>query len=222
MRIDFHAHVLPLADHGCDGEETARFQMAAALEAGITVQCVTPHFYPNRHTVARHLQKLEVGQEILSRISKKPELRFGAEVLLCEGLEEMEGLEKLCFTGTRTLLLELPSRPFNDQLAATVRRLIHEMEYTVVYAHIERYPPEVRRAALALNPLAQINVQDTVGFFHRAAMRRLLQECQVVALGSDIHQRDNTYVHFPTAEKLLPQGPETLYRRTAALLGLEA
>ena len=125
-------------------------------------------------------------------------------------------------TGARTLLLELPSRPFNDQLAATVRRLIHEMEYTVVYAHIERYPPEVRRAALALNPLAQINVQDTVGFFHRAAMRRLLQECQVVALGSDIHQRDNTYVHFPTAEKLLPQGPETLYRRTAALLGLEA
>ncbi|MEE3459824.1 MAG: CpsB/CapC family capsule biosynthesis tyrosine phosphatase, partial [Candidatus Faecousia sp.] len=41
--IDFHAHILPGADHGSDGLETSLRQLALAEEAGVDTIVATPH-----------------------------------------------------------------------------------------------------------------------------------------------------------------------------------
>ena len=48
---DFHAHILPCADHGSDSVETSLWQLSSAANHGVTRIIATPHFYPHRHTV---------------------------------------------------------------------------------------------------------------------------------------------------------------------------
>ena len=40
---DFHAHILPGADHGSDGMETSLTQLALAEAAGVDTIIATPH-----------------------------------------------------------------------------------------------------------------------------------------------------------------------------------
>ena len=51
LTLDYHAHVLPGCDHGSDGVETSRKQLAMAAAAGIRTVCATPHFYPHKESI---------------------------------------------------------------------------------------------------------------------------------------------------------------------------
>lgn len=51
LTLDYHAHVLPGCDHGSDGVETSRKQLAMAAVAGIRTVCATPHFYPHKESI---------------------------------------------------------------------------------------------------------------------------------------------------------------------------
>lgn len=111
MRIDFHAHILPHADHGCDGVPTARRQLDLMRAAGIGAAVAVAHFYPHRHTAAVFLRRRDNGMNLLHSALREgdPRILAGAEVLLCAGLEHMEGLERLSIAGSGgVLLLELP------------------------------------------------------------------------------------------------------------------
>ena len=106
--IDFHAHVLPAADHGSDSPETSKMQMALLSSAGVDTVVATPHFYPDLHTISDFTSTVDECVELIRNIENRPRICLGAEVLYCSGLDTMDGLEKLCIRGTRTLLLELP------------------------------------------------------------------------------------------------------------------
>ena len=54
--IDFHAHILPGADHGSSGLEESLNQLALIRAAGVDTVVATPHFYPHRHTPEEFLQ----------------------------------------------------------------------------------------------------------------------------------------------------------------------
>ncbi|MBQ9130083.1 MAG: histidinol-phosphatase, partial [Clostridia bacterium] len=109
-RIDFHSHILPRADHGSDGIETSLAQLALLKEAGVRLVAATPHFYPSEQGVTAFLEKrARCVQELLPHLTKEhPPIVLGAEVLVCPGMEKMEGLESLCAGGGRALLLEMP------------------------------------------------------------------------------------------------------------------
>ena len=49
--VDFHAHILPEADHGSSSLEMSLWQLASAKRYGVTRIIATPHFYPHVHTV---------------------------------------------------------------------------------------------------------------------------------------------------------------------------
>ena len=51
MRIDFHAHVLPHADHGSTSVESSIKQIEEAKKAEVDFIVATPHFYPNKHNL---------------------------------------------------------------------------------------------------------------------------------------------------------------------------
>ena len=57
MNIDFHAHVLPGADHGSANLDTSLKQLALAKQAGIDHVIATPHFYPRHDAPERFLKR---------------------------------------------------------------------------------------------------------------------------------------------------------------------
>ena len=63
--VDFHAHVLPAADHGSDCLETSLAQLKMAVDAGVSDIFATPHFYVNADTVESFIERRERAFDLL-------------------------------------------------------------------------------------------------------------------------------------------------------------
>lgn len=221
MNIDFHAHVLPKADHGSDSLETSLRQLALAQAAHIDLLAATPHFYPQRDSFSSFLSRREQTEHALRAAMPRgvPELIVGAEVQLCVGLHHSEHLRQLCLQGTKVMLLELP---FDFSLRAyerTLEALLYESGLTVVLAHIDRYRTDVIELLLDMGFLAQLNASS---FCHLRTRRRSMQWAlseSIVALGSDIHGTDVGYKEFIEMKNRLGSGYDEIMRRCAVLLG---
>ena len=221
LLIDFHSHILPGADHGSSGIEETLNQLSLMHDAGVDTVVATPHFYPNRHRIEDHLRKIASSAEKLAeRPVKTPRICLGAEVLHCDGLENMEGLDRLCIRGTKVLLLELPMSEWNGDLFDTVDALAHS--YTVVLAHIDRYVRGHAREIeelLSMGALAQINTDVFSYFGERRRIAPFLESERLVAFGSDLHNADHkTYQRFLAAKKRLDPVWDDVMLRTARLL----
>ncbi len=222
MNIDFHAHILPGADHGSKDLSVSLQQLKLAQQAGIDLLVATPHFYPKVESCAEFLsRRKQCAQQLLQAKRHSPEILIGAEVQLCTGLEQMSELEELCIEGTNILLLELPPNYSIRRYDQTLDALLYGRKLTVVLAHIDRYDPIHVDFLLEMGCLAQINAAA----FHRfgvtkRAMHRVQSE-SVVALGSDIHGTDVGYHDFLKAKKRLGQEYDRLMARTAALLQIK-
>lgn len=110
LTLDYHAHVLPGCDHGSDSVETSRKQLAMAAAARVRTVCATPHFYPHKESIPSFLQRREASARLLREnlTADAPQLQLGAEVLICDGMERLDGLPRLCRSETNELLLEMP------------------------------------------------------------------------------------------------------------------
>ena len=110
LSLDYHAHVLPGCDHGSDRLETSLRQLHMAAAAGIRTICATPHFYPHKESAEAFLRRREECAQLLRAHlpEQAPQICLGAEVLICDGMERLEGLHRLCREGTNELLLEMP------------------------------------------------------------------------------------------------------------------
>ena len=131
MNIDFHAHILPGADHGCKDLSMSMHQLALAQKAGIDKIVATPHFYPQNESCADFLIRREKAySQLLSQTKGKPlpEVVLGAEVQLQLGLDRIENLDQLCIRGTNVLLLELPQK----NLEVVALRIYAEMSFKQV------------------------------------------------------------------------------------------
>lgn len=221
--IDFHSHILPGADHGSSGIHTSLKQLSIVQKAGVDTIVATPHFYPHAVNVERFLRLVHSTAEELmaNREEASPRICLGAEVLYCDRIEAMEGLERLCIRGTRVLLLELPMEDhWNDGLFYSVKKLAKE--YTVVLAHIDRY---VRRHGedleelLRLGAYAQVNAHSLASMGCRHKLAPFLTGDRVVALGSDLHGADEKgYQRFIDAKKRLGDLHRQIMERSAVLL----
>ena len=126
--VDFHTHILPGADHGSRSIDISLKQLALAKKHGVDKLIATSHFYPHVHSVDEFIQTRNASYEKLKQKmdSDSSQIRLGAEVLLCDGMEKLSGLESLCVSGTRTLLLELPFDGFEDSYVSTVKKIINK------------------------------------------------------------------------------------------------
>ena len=142
--LDYHAHILPGCDHGSDSLETSQKQIAMAKAAGIKTICATPHFYPNRDTTHSFLLRRQLSYEKLSPylVKSDPQILLGAEVLICDAIENMDELYSLCLEGTNELLIEMPFYKWPSSIWATIYHLNDREDIRPVIAHAERYPAE--------------------------------------------------------------------------------
>ncbi len=219
--IDFHAHILPDADHGSSGLSMTLEQLALLKKAGVDTVVATPHFYPNRHTVDYLTRKIECSlEEILEADADRPKIALGAEVLYCEQMENLEDLDNLCIRGTNILLLELPLDVWDENLFSTVRKLLKK--YTVVLAHIDRYidfqQNEIAEL-LDMGALAQINAASLFSISTRKRLLPFIMDEQISALGTDLHRVDKkTVKRFSEAYKKLGIEYEPIMERTNELI----
>ena len=218
--IDFHSHILPGVDHGCDSLETSLGQLELSKRANVDIIIATPHFYPHMHTLASFFKKRERAFTELSARSGVKIIR-GAEVLLCDNLQNLDGINSLCIEGTRTLLIELPFSPFKDSYADTVEDLIDD-GYKIVLAHAERYLRSSIERLLELGVGIQLNASAVSRLFVKKHIRKWLADGDVVALGSDIHMLDKkSYADLATARKKLGSDFDIIMQKSMEYLAPE-
>lgn len=203
--LDYHAHILPGCDHGSDSAETSLAQVAQAARAGIHTICATPHFYPQResvgHFLARRQRCLQALEERLPEGS--PRVIPGAEVLICPGMERLEGLRELCRQGTRELLLELPFYSWPADVWDTVYRLHEREELQLVIAHGDRYPPEDVERLMEEGIRLQLNAECLTRPLRRGRYLDWIRQGRVAYLGSDIHMLGSGYRDWEKAWRVL-------------------
>lgn len=209
-RIDFHAHIIPNADHGCVSPEEAAQQLTMMRQVGIDTVVATPHFYPAQHTVEEFIACVNEGVQSLgaNRPANAPRLLLGAEIYLCPNIHKMPGFEQLCIRGTKICLLELPINGCTEELFETVDEIL-SLGYTVVLAHINRYLrsyDDQINYLLDMGALAQVNATSLKSFFRRRRLLPYLESGRVVALGSDLHGQNQKVMDAFAALQKLPNG----------------
>ncbi len=203
--IDFHSHILPGADHGSSSLDVTFKQLALAKAYGVDKIVATPHFYPERHHIEKFLRRRDAAWKMLSEAKspEHPRVAVGAEVLICDGIEHLEGLEKLCVAGTKIILLELPFSFFKNEFITSVKHLIKE-GYKVVLAHADRYDPGNIDVLISVGAKIQLNASALSKFFVKPHIKSWIIDGYVVALGSDIHSDNKrAYKKFVKAKKRL-------------------
>lgn len=188
---DFHSHILPGADHGSTCDEVSKEQLELLNSVKIGRVVATPHFYPNEHNIDSFLKRRDAAEARLKKINDNSDISvlIGAEVLVCERLEAMPGLEKLCVKGTKTILLEMPMTRWSSGLLETVDEIFRG-DMIPVMAHIDRYPPKDVDALFEIGVKAQLNVGSVCRVFGKSNIKRWVESGQVVALGTDLHGPD--------------------------------
>lgn len=198
---DLHAHVLPKADHGSSSVEVSVRQLSLAKKCGVSRIVATPHFYPHKTSVFDFLQKRDASyEELRPFIPEGIELKLGAEVLLCDNIENLPNLDKLCISGSKTLLLELPFSNLESSYMYSVAGII-DRGINVVLAHAERYDPSFIDELVSVGASIQLNAYVLCKRINRDSyFYRWLTEGSVVAIGSDIHDTDKyAYAYFKKA-----------------------
>ena len=200
--VDFHSHILPGADHGSDSLDVSIAQLNLAKSAGVTRIIVTPHFYPQSHTVERFLKRRNSSYKHLdsSLQSDMPEIRLGAEVLICKNLHKMEGISELCIFGTNTILIELPFSDHSKLYVDSVGELI-KLGLNVVVAHADRYDKSIVEEYISIGANLQLNASSLTKIIKQKHLFDWIDRGVVVALGSDIHRIDKkAYNNFSKAK----------------------
>ena len=205
LTLDYHSHILPGCDHGSDSVETSRGQLDMAKAAGIRVLCATPHFYPHMENPDRFLRR---RAQSFSRLQAclapdDPQIRLGAEVLICDGLERMAELDALCLEGTSELLLELPFYHWPESIWDTIFRLHERDGIRLVIAHVDRYPvPDIERL-IGEGIALQLNAEGLLKPRTRKLYRQWIEAGYVRYLGSDVHMLGTGYRDWEKCKKLL-------------------
>ena len=211
LTLDYHAHVLPGCDHGSDSVETSRKQLAkgageiASAAARVRTVCATPHFYPHKESIPSFLQRREASARLLREnlTADAPQLQLGAGVLICDGMERLDGLPRLCRSETNELLLEMPFYQWPEAIWDTLYALCERRDIKIVLAHAERYPPEAIEQLIRDNVALQLNSECLTRPLHRKRYLTWIKNGSVKYLGSDIHMLGDGYRAWEKCVKLL-------------------
>ena len=220
ITFDFHSHILPGADHGSDGAQTSRSQLDIVAASGIKTIVATPHFYPTADNVKVFFERRNRCAQVMKSLLRAgdPQVLLGAEVLICEGIERMDGLRDLAVFGTDCILLEMPMTRWTDQLFETVDA-ITGLGLRVVMAHIDRYDPKYIDELMKLDVLAQLNPGTFTTRKGRKFAKKWLEAGKVAAVGSDLHGADEKeYKTFIDAGAALGEYAASVERAMSELL----
>ncbi len=208
--IDFHAHILPGTDHGSNSLEVSLRQLELAERANVGCIVATPHFYPERHGTKSFLLRREEALSALLPSAGDLRIVCGAEVKICEGLQEFPELDRLKIAGSNAILIEMPDFSWSEGLIDSLLRLKTERGLNVILAHAERYPAKEVEKLFDLGINGQLNASAFASLRRRSRFFSWIDEGSVVALGSDVHGGGKEYGEYSRAMSLLGDRGERL------------
>lgn len=138
---DLHTHILPGMDDGAADLKQSLAMLRAEGQQGVDTVVLTPHFYRVDETVETFLERRSRAWETLrsSLPNDAPELILGAEVTWYHGIMDEPRIMDLCLGDSACILLEMPLRPWSDNLLEQVYRFAGVTGTTPILAHVERY-----------------------------------------------------------------------------------
>ena len=191
--VDFHSHVLPQMDDGSKSLEESLLLLQMLAEQQVEFVAATPHFYGDRETPVRFLERRAEASERLQSAMRPglPSIRLGAEVAYFPGVSRIEGLSGFLLEGTQFLLLEMPMGRWEQYTLREVLELSCSGAWTVVLAHVERFLPMQKADTLNLllgnGVQMQVNASFFLSFRTRKKALRMLRDGMIHWLGSDCH-----------------------------------
>lgn len=193
--VDLHSHILPKLDDGAKNEQIAADMAAEYVKNGVTDVVCTPHYYRTREKNAddfreKRAKSLELlKNELKSRNITPPNFLLGAEVHFDCDLTEIEGIEKLAFTGTDYILIEMPDSPWQDWMFDYIYDLIAVKRLTPIIAHLERYeqPFSMVEKLAKMEVYCQVNASSVLGGPFKAQAHKLLKNRLVQLISTDTH-----------------------------------
>lgn len=167
---DLHTHILPGMDDGASDVNAALQLLEAEKAQGINAVALTPHFYRNRERTPDFLARRASAMARLREAwdaEKHPRLILAAEVAYMPGMADWEELDELCYENTRTLLVEPPQEPWNDEMLRQLYAIEGRRGITPMIAHLDRY--------FATQTKARIEALLETGFPIQVSAAALLQ-----------------------------------------------
>lgn len=219
--IDFHSHILPRMDDGSDSSKTSVEMLRRSAQAGVTWMIATPHFYGHRTSLEHFLERRQASAHRLASVMRKgmPKVSLGAEVALYAGIEDLDGIEKLCIQNTNLLLLEMPFAPWTGYDVDILANLALNQDLQIVLAHFERFydmqkDENLLNRVLELPVYLQINAGALLPMFGSKRWLEWLSQGKAHLLGSDCHNLGNRAPNLDLARKKIEKkiGRETLQR----------
>lgn len=206
---DLHTHILPGMDDGAPNAETALQMLAMEKKQGVSTVALTPHFYRDREHVSDFLIRRANAMEQLQNALKKethPRLILAAEVAYVPGMADWQELEALCYSGTKTLLVEPPMTPWNDEMFRQLYAIEWRRGITPMIAHIDRYFEGQKKThierLLEMGFPVQVSTVSLLRFLGRGRMISLLTDFNAI-LVSDCHNTTTRPPHWDEAVQVL-------------------
>ena len=203
---DFHTHILPGIDDGSPDVETSVRMIRALQKQGVENIVLTPHYYPERESVAEFLARRQESYETLMaspEAASFPPMLLGAEVRLVRDLAQIADIKKLCIGDTRLMLLEFPYLKHDNWMMQEVENMTYQLNIVPVLAHIDRFltwkymtEAQIDKVLEFEEAIIQINNEALEERSGRKLLKKLLKRGEPFLLGSDTHDMDNRPPNF--------------------------
>ncbi len=129
-------------DDGARDADTSLGMLSALASQGVKTVYATPHFYAGSESVDAFLERRERCYNELMRITAGrtdlPEVRLGAEIMICKQLINLD-LSELVFRDAPIMLFEYPVNKFEDWFPSYTERISARYSATPMMAHFDRY-----------------------------------------------------------------------------------
>jgi protein-tyrosine phosphatase len=208
---DTHSHILPGIDDGARDAEMSRKMLEAEKKSGVGKILLTPHFYLKEQGTDSFLEKRAEAEAKLFPIADELgiKVKSGAEVLYTKSLADTD-LTKLCFAGTRYMMIELPYRRLTDSFITEFRSFAGSIypDILLILAHAERYLDFTSEESIYSVMDCDMLVQLNCGGFRPFSKRRkfmlgMIKNGLAQLLGTDCHNVTSRPPDMDTAQKAI-------------------
>jgi len=205
--IDFHTHILPEIDDGCNSVKESVVLIKMLKEQGVNNVFLTPHFYAYSSSAEKYSElRIKSLKNLIEELKKEKveiNLYLGSEVYFFEELWRIDTLPKLCLRGTEYILIELPFSEWTDTTISSVEKIVGK-GYTPIIAHIERYIKFGKNMSklyklIEMGALLQMNCAWLNKFTTRRKAVKLIKRGLVSILGTDCHNLSDRVPDFGCA-----------------------